>query len=211
MAIRYYDEAVSAKISSWLPKRNGKPIRVLKPDETNRLYSIEASEARKENLTLPMIALSRDTTIEIMQPTMTPKSMNGLLLDATQSAKLNLNDVPIAINYQLDIYTARYDEGDDLLREFIIKLMHNNQVVVEFPYNDQKFKHVSTITLNPQVEDTSNISEKLFPDQFTRWSIRFSINDAHLFSLPYTSNPSIENVSLSVADNKVAPHEFTEE
>lgn len=211
MGVRFYDEAISAKVSSWLPKRNGKSIKVLKPDESNRLYILEASEARKENLTLPMVALSRDTTIDLLQKTMTPMSLKGLLLDSNGERSLNLNAIPIGLNYQLDIYARNSDEADDLMREFVFKMMHNTQLVIELPYNNEKFKHVCTIDLEGQVEDTSNISEKLFADQFTRWSIRFSIVGAYLFSLPYSENPKIEGVTLEVADNKKPPYNFTAE
>lgn len=198
MAVRYYDDAVANKINSWLPKDKNRKIQVLKPDETKRLFSIEADEKNDKPLTLPLIALSRSNTVSLKQKTMTPMSFDGLMLDSDSKHTLQLNGIPIYLSYQLDIYTRRYDEGDELLREFVFKLINNPQIVIELPYNNQKFKHVATIEMQTDIEDTSDISERLFPGQFTRWTLRFDIDGAYLFSLPYVDNVSIDGYELEV-------------
>ena len=198
MAVRYYDDAVANKINSWLPKDRNRQIQVLKPDETKRLFSIEADEKNDKPLTLPLIALSRSNTVSLKQKTMTPISFDGLMLDSDGKHTLQLNGIPIYLSYQLDIYTRRYDEGDELLREFVFKLVNNPQIVIELPYNNQKFKHVATIEMQTDIEDTSDISERLFPGQFTRWTLRFDIDGAYLFSLPYVDNVSIDGYELEV-------------
>ena len=198
MAVRYYDDAVANKINSWLPKDRNRQIQVLKPDETKRLFSIEADEKNDKPLTLPLIALSRSNTVSLKQKTMTPMSFDGLMLDSDGKHTLQLNGIPIYLSYQLDIYTRRYDEGDELLREFVFKLVNNPQIVIELPYNNQKFKHVATIEMQTDIEDTSDISERLFPGQFTRWTLRFDIDGAYLFSLPYVDNVSIDGYELEV-------------
>ena len=196
MAVRYYDDAVANKINSWLPKDRNRQIQVLKPDETKRLFSIEADEKNDKPLTLPLIALSRSNTVSLKQKTMTPISFDGLMLDSDGKHTLQLNGIPIYLSYQLDIYTRRYDEGDELLREFVFKLVNNPQIVIELPYNNQKFKHVATIDMQTDIEDTSDISERLFPGQFTRWTLRFDIDGAYLFSLPYVDNVHIDEYGL---------------
>ena len=201
MAVRYYDEAVANKINSWLPKDKNRKIQVLKPDETKRLFSIEADEKNDKPLTLPLVALSRSSTVSIKQKTMTPMSFDGIMLNSDGKHSLELNGIPIYLSYQMDIYTIRYDEGDELLREFVFKLINNPQIVVELPYNNQKFKHVATISMNEDIEDTSDISERLFPGQFTRWTLRFDIVGAYLFSLPYVENVSISDYDLEVRQN----------
>ena len=101
MAVRYYDDAVANKINSWLPKDKNRKIQVLKPDETKRLFSIEADEKNDKPLTLPLIALSRSNTISLKQKTMTPMSFDGLLLDSDSKHTLQLNGIPIYLSYQL--------------------------------------------------------------------------------------------------------------
>lgn len=210
MAIRFYDEAIAAKINSWLPKSKDRTIQLLKPDEVKKLFTVEASENNDKPIGLPLVALSRSTTIDIMHTTMQPMSFDGLMLDSDGINTLQLDAIPINLSYQLDIYTRRYDEGDELLREFIFKIVNNPQVVIELPYNNQHFKHVATLQLQSQVEDTSDISERLFSGQFTRWTLRFDVDSAYLFSIPYVPNVHIET-ALQVAQNKDHPLVFEEE
>ena len=198
MAVRYYDEAVANKINSWLPKDKNRKIQVLKPDETKRLFSIEADEKNDKPLTLPLVALSRSNTVSIKQKTMTPMSFDGIMLNSDGKHSLELNGIPIYLSYQMDIYTRRYDEGDELLREFVFKLINNPQIVVELPYNNQKFKHVATISMNEDIEDTSDISERLFPGQFTRWTINLRLDDAYLYSLPINKAAKIADTELEI-------------
>jgi hypothetical protein len=214
MSIRFYDEAVADKINAWLPKSGNKKIQVLKPEETRKLFTIEADQNNDRPISLPLIALSRDTTIDVLHRTKQPMSFDGIMLDSDSNKTLQLDAIPIGINYQLDIYTRRYDEGDDLLREFLFKLINYPQLVVEFPYNKQHFKHVCSILISGEVEDTSDISERLFSGQFTRWTIRFEISGAYLFSLPIVDNVNIDitkDISLELAQNLEKPYEFEKE
>ena len=80
MAIRYYDEALANKINSWLPKSNNRKIKILKPDEVKRLFTIEADERNDKPIQLPLIALSRDTQIDVMHPTKRALSFAGMML-----------------------------------------------------------------------------------------------------------------------------------
>lgn len=200
MAIRYYDEAVAKKINSWLPKDKNRSIQILKPDETKKLFTIEADERDDKPLQLPLIALSRDTSIELKQRTMCPVSFDGLMLESDGKHTLQLNGIPIYLTYQMDIYTRHYDEGDELLREFVFKLVNNPQIVIELPYNGQNFKHVATILMQNTIQDNSDIGERLFSGQFTRWTIKFDIVGAYLFSIPYVDNVSIGDIKMEVKD-----------
>lgn len=200
MAIRYYDEAVAKKINSWLPKDKNRSIQILKPDETKKLFTIEADERDDKPLQLPLIALSRDTSIELKQRTMCPVSFDGLMLESDGKHTLQLNGIPIYLTYQMDIYTRHYDEGDELLREFVFKLVNNPQIVIELPYNGQNFKHVATILMQNTIQDNSDIGERLFSGQFTRWTIKFDIVGAYLFSIPYVDNVSIGDIKTEVKD-----------
>ena len=38
------------------------------------------------------------------------------------------------------------------------------------------------------ISDTSDITERLFPGQFTRWTIQLEIQDAFLYDIPYRRN-----------------------
>lgn len=67
MAARYYDDIIIAKLKRWIPENS--KLRVLKPDETKRLFELTAEDNNDQPFQLPIIALSRDNSIEILQTT----------------------------------------------------------------------------------------------------------------------------------------------
>ena len=210
MAIRFYDEAIANKINSWLPKSKNRKIQVLKPDEVKRLFSIEADERNDKPIQLPLIAISRDTQIDVMHPTKRAMSFDGMMLESDGKHTIQLDAVPISLTYQIDMYTRHFDEGDELLREMIFKIINNPQLVIELPYNNQKLKQVCAMKLQGSVEDTSSVSERLFSGQFTRWTMRVDIDGAYLYSIPYVDNVSVE-YELEVARKNEPPLKYDKE
>lgn len=199
MAIRFYDEAIAKKIESWLPTNN--KIQILKPDETQRLFSVIADQNDDKPIQLPLIAISRETEIDLLKHTIQPMTFDGMMLESDGKHTLQLNAIPISITYQIDVYTKRYDEGDELLRELVFKIINNPQLTIELPYNNQKLTQVCAMKLQGQVSDTSSISERLFAGQFTRWTMRVDIDGANLYSIPNVENVHVGDVSVDVATN----------
>lgn len=210
MAIRFYDEAIANKINSWLPKSKNRKIQVLKPDEVKRLFSIEADERNDKPIQLPLIAISRETQIDVLHPTKRAMSFDGMMLESDGKHTIQLDAVPISLTYQIDMYTRHFDEGDELLREMIFKIINNPQLVIELPYNNQKLKQVCAMKLQGSVEDTSSVSERLFSGQFTRWTMRVDIDGAYLYSIPYVDNVSVE-YGLEVAKKNEPPLKYDKE
>lgn len=201
MAARYYDDILIAKLKRWVPENSN--LRVLKPDETKRLFEVTADDKKDKPFVLPLIALSRNTDIEILQNTKNLKSFDGLTLYKDEDNTIQMNVIPIRLNYQLDIYTKKFDEGDEYLRNFLFKLINNPLLRVEVPYNDTHFTHTANIRVASTVSDTSAISERIFSGQFTRWTIQLEIQDAFLFSVPYK-----KNWKLYVDDSALLPEEM---
>ena len=210
MAIRFYDEAIANKINSWLPKSKNRKIQILKPDEVKRLFSIEADERNDKPIQLPLIAISRETQIDVLHPTKRAMSFDGMMLESDGKHTIQLDAVPISLTYQIDMYTRHFDEGDELLREMIFKIINNPQLVIELPYNNQKLKQVCAMKLQGSVEDTSSVSERLFSGQFTRWTMRVDIDGAYLYSIPYVDNVSVE-YELEVARKNEPPLKYDKE
>lgn len=210
MAIRFYDEAIANKINSWLPKSKNRKIQVLKPDEVKRLFSIEADERNDKPIQLPLIAISRETQIDVIHPTKRAMSFDGMMLESDGRHTIQLDAVPISLTYQIDMYTRHFDEGDELLREMIFKIINNPQLVIELPYNNQHLKQVCAMKLQGSVEDTSAISERLFSGQFTRWTMRVDIDGAYLYSIPYVDNVKVE-YGLEVSRTNKTPLAFDKE
>lgn len=224
MACRYYDEIITRKIQRWIPEEAH--LRVLKPDETKRLFELHASDTNDAPLQLPIIALSRSNDIELLSTVKTTKSFDGLIIapeyttrdvsqlrgNDYQQAITNIpgqvkqfNVLPIKLMYQLDIYTKTVDEGDEYLRSFLFKLINNPAIYIDIPYANTGLRHVANIRVSPTVSDTSAITERLFTGQFTRWTIQFEIQDAYLFSIPYRDTWRLvtveDGVEIELRDN----------
>lgn len=165
MAIRFYDEALYSKIQKWVKDPN---MRILRPDEVTRLFQMRADLTDDKPLKLPIIALSRDTQIEVLSTNKKPLTFDGMMKEATADKTLQINVIPIQIGYQLDIYTRLYEEGDEYLRNFIFNFVNYPKLTVTLPYNESNIEHNANITLIKTVEDNSDIAQRLFPDQFVR-------------------------------------------
>lgn len=165
MAVRFYDDALCNKIQKWIKDPD---MKVLKPNETNRLFSMKADEKNDEPLSLPFVAISRANDIELDYPHKKPLSFDGLKLEANETYGIKLNAIPMRLQYQLDIYTRYAEEGDEYLRNFIFNLVNHPTIIIDLPYNDLWIQHRSNIRLSSQVSDSSDIPERLVGDQFTR-------------------------------------------
>ena len=210
MAIRYYDDAIVQKLQRWLPEYIN--LRILKPDETKRLIELIADDTKDKPVKMPFIALSRNTSFELLSNIKQPKSYDGLWLNnnritvsGTQiedgAGTAMFNAIPILPQYQIDIYTKTYEEGDELLRNVLFKLINNPAIYITIPYNNQNIKHIANIRVLTSITDNSGINERLFSGQFTRWTIQLEIHDAFLFSIPYKTNWHIGGVGFEVSNN----------
>ena len=187
MGIRYYDQAVYDKIQSWIPDNR---VRILKPDETTRLFQTVADLSNDKPISLPLIAISRDRNITMDVSTRRPLSYDGLNIVASKDGtkSIQLNAIPILVHYQVDIYTQKYDEADAYLRELIFSFVNHPKLTIEFSYNGAKIEHIANLKLLSDVSDNSDISERLFPGQFTRWTLQLQLQDAYLFNTPVKDN-----------------------
>ena len=205
MAVRFYDEALALKLENWI---KDKSIKVLKPEETTRLFKMKADEAKDKPIKLPLIALSRKTTINVLNTNKQPLSYDGMKIKAydkdgklVEERTLKLNAIPMKLDYQLDIYTAEMAEADEYMRNFVFNFVNYPNVTIEIPYNDCKLLHESTVYLEENVEDNSDIPQRLVPGQFTRYTLHLTIDNAYLFSAPIKERIMISKVELEIKDN----------
>ena len=190
MSATLYDDAIVNKLQKLLVGGN---LKILKPDETTRFFSMKADET-KDKITLPMFTLSRKG-YRILNKNAQPKSKDGIKIrridkngDVVQEPKVfTLNAIPIQLEYHLDIYTVDLAGCEEYSREFIFQLVNHPEGVVVIPYNDSNVKHKFTIHVEEEVEDNSDIQERLFPSQFSRYTISFIVDDAYLWSVPAKS------------------------
>ena len=188
MSVRLYDDALVKKIKNWVKDEK---VRILAPDETLELFQKIANDKNDEPISLPIISLVRSREVDLDHPHKKMMTFDGMMLDATIEKSLQIDAIPMTLNYQLDIYTRYKYEADEYMRNFVFNLVNHPKVKVVLPYNDINYTHYSNIRLVPTIEDNSDVPNRLVSDQFTRWTISFTIDDAYLFSLPYKSNVHI--------------------
>lgn len=194
MSVKLYDEAIYNLINSWV---HDKKMRILKPDETAALFSINADLNADNPLTLPLIALSRNTNIEILDTKKTLFSFDGKSIGGDTKETIQLNAIPIQLGYQLDIYTKFSDEAYEYVREFVFAIVNNPQIYITIPYNGVDLKTKANIRVLSTISDNSDISERLFRDQFTRVTLQIDVMDAYFFSVPFNKNARIESAFVS--------------
>ena len=204
MAISYYDEAVTQKIKNWLA--DSSKLRVLSPDESNRLLQMAAEDSNDKPLKLPIIAISRNKDIEIESTIKQNKSFDGFVLDKNDdtATTVHLNVIPIKTTYQLDIYTKKRIEADEYVRQYLFKLINNPQIVIDIPYNNYYLQHTANLRVLNTVSDTSDIPTHVFAGQFYKWTIQLELQDGFLFSIPQKQGWRI-GAELTVADKIVDP------
>lgn len=210
MAISYYDEAITQKIKGWLA--DSSKLRVLSPDESNRLIQLAAEDSNDKPLKLPLIALSRSKDIEIESAIKQNRSFDGFIIknDRETATTVHFNVIPVKTTYQLDIYTKKRIEADEYVRQYLFKLINNPQIIIEIPYNGYVVKHTANLRVLNTVSDTSDISAHIFPGQFYKWTIQLELQDGFLFSLPNKHNWRFVDVSLNVTDKIVDPDNETD-
>ena len=193
MGIRFYDEAISNKIANWVKDPN---LKILKPDEATRLFELTADRTGDAPFTLPLIAISRNRDVEIIEPQKQPKTFEGFSLQTNSKVTIPVNVIPVQIGYQIDIYTKGMAEADEYIRNFVFNLINYPKLIIELPYNDLKFRHESNISLESSITDNSDIKEHLFADQFVRFTMKVSLSDAYLFSIPLNTPAHLESFEI---------------
>ena len=71
---------------------------------------------------------------------------------------------------------------------------------VEIPYHDLGIFHDSNIRLASDVDDNSDVPERLISGQFKRYTIEIVIDDAYLFDVRVKDNISIVPTSSDTSD-----------
>jgi len=207
MAIQYYDKALTEKIQDWI---NDPKIHVYRPEEVSWMLQQKSDENNDKPIALPFLALSRETEINIENPNKNPLSYDGLAIrlyddkgkEVHLKSAFKLNAIPIRLSYQLDIYTKGLEEACEYVRELVFRLINNPKIQITIPYNGVNLQHKSSIQVYSQIEDNSDIPQRLYPGQFTRFTIKMTIDDAYLFSVVDRQNILIDKIRMEIMDKE---------
>jgi hypothetical protein len=197
MSVVLYDEAFIEKLRNWTLDTG---IHVYGPSSTRDLIQTLSDESNDSSIELPVIALRRRGGFTIKNPSKRPMTFDGATLNANHEIASQLNAIPITIGYQIDIYTRYLNEAYEYARNIVFNIINYPRLTINIPYNNENYKHDSNITLQSNIEDTSDIPERLVEGQFTRLSLKIDIDDAYLFDVRYRDVYSI-NIETEWSDN----------
>lgn len=195
MAVRFYDEALLKKFQKWTADTQ---VQLTGINETRRLFEVVADKTNDKPIQLPLIALSRNGGYIIQEKYKQPRSYNGSALVVTTDSGAKLNAIPIGISYQIDIYARHLAEADEYARNIVFNIINYPKLNIEIPYEDSGLTHDANIRLITDVEDNSDIPERLISGQFTRFTIGIDIDDAYLFDVRVKDNLSIVEGQLHI-------------
>lgn len=217
MSVSYYDNAMVKKITGWIKDNR---VKVLGVEDTLRTFQLTSDKTNDSPISLPLISLSRGTNIELSFNHKKPMSFDGMMiahpdipenisdeerqviLDNLQEEgklkSLQVNAIPMTLNYQLDIYTKKLSEADEYVRNFVFNFINHPKLTIELPYQGVNYKHDFNIVVNNPIQDNSDIPNRLFGGQFYRWTINLTIDDAYLFSVPFEDLVSVDSVEINM-------------
>lgn len=162
------------------------------PDDTRRLFTYDLDHNNDKPIQLPLIALRREPTIQILEINKKPMSFDGWRKNNDGNKSDQLNAIPINIMYQIDIYTRYKQEAEEYVRDFVFNIINYPKLQIEIPYNNSKLMHDCNIRLDPNITDNSDVPERLIAGQFTRYTISIYIDDAHFFDYRIKDTKKIE-------------------
>lgn len=193
MGARFYDEALIAKIRSWVGDQR---LSVISSSDVSQLFATTADQQNDNGVELPLIAITR-SGFSISNTNRTDLSINGLTLEVNRQRSEWLNAIPINLRYQIDVYSRYMEQADEIIRNMIFNIVNFPRLTISLPYYDQDIKQTSSIHLDEQVQDNSAIPERLIYGQFTRLTLNIDILDAYLYDLRVGDNKKIDiNVYL---------------
>lgn len=196
MAVRFYDEALVAKLKKWTQDTD---VTLLGVNETKRRFEVLADKNNDQPIKLPLITLSRNGGYTILSKNKKSLSYDGNTFVRSNERSALLNGIPISIEYQIDIYTRYLEEADEYARNIVFNIVNYPKLNIEIPYEDLGLTHDANIMLNSDVDDNSDIPERLIPGQFTRLTIGIVIDDAYLFDVHIKKNLSIVEGQLQIS------------
>lgn len=185
MSIKLYDDALLNKLQNWTQDTS---VFLLGVNESTSLFSTMIDSNNDKPIQLPLIALSRPGGFSIEEKYKQPKSYNGVKVAYNEQRSAKLNAIKISIPYRIDVYARYQEEADEFIRNIVFNIINYPVVKIDIPYHDLGLSHYSNIRISSDVEDNSDIPERLITTQFKRYTIEIVIDDAYLFDVKVKDN-----------------------
>lgn len=173
-------------------------------DSTTRLFEVLADESNDKSIKLPVIALRRSPPgYTISRLIKNPMSFDGARLESTENKSILLNAIPIKLQYQLDIYTRYKEEAEEYARNLIFNFTNYPKLQVVVPYLGKDYIHNSSVKLAANMDDNSDVPERISFGQFTRYTLSLFIEDAYLWDIREKDNYSIQVNGVYIDDENI--------
>lgn len=190
-----YDEALLKKFQKWIPDDT---LQIIGPADAKKVFEARIDMNNDKPLKLPMIVLRRLSPLSINNTSKKALTYDGWRKNNDGIKGDQLNGIEITLKYQLDIYTRYLDENDEYVRNFVFNLINYPKLEIEIPYNNSNIKHNSHIKIDRDIEDNSDIPERLVEGQFTRRTISFNVDNAYMFDYRVRDTIKIDGVDVKI-------------
>ena len=189
MSAVLYDDALLRKLKKWTDKTS---MHIYGVDDTERLFEIQQDKSGDEPIKLPILCLRRvPGGFTVTDTSRKPMSFDGAAIDKSNEKTRVLNSIPISLQYQLDVYARYKVEVEEYARNLVFNIVNYPKLEVIIPYMGVDYVHNSSIKLSPNVDDNSDIPERLSFGQFTRYTLGISVDDAYLWDVRDKDNYTI--------------------
>lgn len=205
MSIALYDNALLEKLKRWTADT---VLTITGVDESSKLFTQILDSNNDRNIELPLIVLSRPGGFIIADKYKQPKSYHGAKVAHNDSRNAVLNAVKISIPYRLDVYARYQQEADEYIRNIVFNIINYPLLKIEVPYYDLGIFHDSNIRLASDVDDNSDIPERLVSGQFKRYTIDIVVDDAYLFDVRVKDNLIVKEVRLNAPTDNTTHSEL---
>lgn len=203
VSVYAYDEAIVDNLREIFDSPKSKSIHIVPPSE---MFDLEATLNRDDTL-LPMISLTRTGWNLPNERRPFPLKTEGVHMESVMDSKenreqniyKNLQALPIAINYQLDVWTESRLENDVIMRELIWYYSLNPTLTVMIPH-DLNIQHTFNIFLGSDIEDNSDISEHKNRGRYFRQTIGMYTDDAYLWKVSKRHPHKIDLTALIIEE-----------
>ena len=188
MAVSLYDNALLEKIKAWSKDTK---MTIYGVSDSKRLFETLADDSNDKPIQLPIISIRRSGAYKILNTNHKPTTFDGFTLEANYDRSTQLNVIPIEPSYTLDVYTRYMEEADEYIRNLIFNIINFPVLDIKVPYSNYNNIKRAYIKLREDVEDNSDIPERLISGQFTRLSLGLYIEDAFLWDVRTRDNVHI--------------------
>lgn len=144
-----------------------------------------------DDIKMPMISLQR-TGASILSSSHSMRFDGGIInYNKGTDQFQTLKNIPIRINYLLDVWTKHREENDNIIRELIFYYMTHPTLQITIPYG-ANYVHNFNIFFDDNIEDNSDIVNHPNRGEYFRQTLSVYTDDAYLWR-----GEDVDNVTLA--------------